>query len=91
MIRKNGKPLPPEYESLSVPSCYIHIWEWFLELNRCRSSNGFGLNSISFLEIDAWSRLTGNKPKPFELRAIQELDVTFLTLQNKKTKSEQKK
>jgi hypothetical protein len=47
-----------------------------------RGSNGFGFLPISHLEIDAWQRITGNSLAPWELRAINAMDVEKLQLLN---------
>jgi hypothetical protein len=47
-----------------------------------RGSNGFGFLPIGHLEIDAWQRITGNSLAPWELRAINAMDVEKLQLLN---------
>lgn len=70
-------------EDLLGPACpepLVHVLGWFAELGAARGSNGFGPEPIGYAEIDAWSRLTGRDPDPFEVRAIRALDRVFLHL-----------
>lgn len=66
-----------EYEAeLLVPPCPSalgHVWNAFARLSARRAS-GFAGNPISFLEIDAFQRLTGFRFMPLEIRLIEELD-----------------
>lgn len=55
-----------------------YLWRWFLELHGGRTSNGFGVNPIGWLELDAWSRLTGRRLAGWEVQAIRDLDRAFL-------------
>ncbi len=72
------------------PEEYTFAWEAFLDLNSCRGSNGFGLNAISFTEIDAYCRLTGKVLLPYEINGINTIDSCFLKAQNDLSKSAQK-
>lgn len=47
-----------------------------------RGSNGFRFLPTSHLEIDASQRITGNSFAPWELRAINAMDVEKLQLLN---------
>jgi hypothetical protein len=47
-----------------------------------RGSNGFGFLPISHLEIDAWQRITGSSLAPWELRALNAMDIEKLQLLN---------
>ena len=62
--------------TVSVPLRYL--LDWFFELDAGRGGNGFGLNPISFADIEAWSRLTGARPLPWEVRAIKAMDAALL-------------
>jgi hypothetical protein len=55
------------------------VWSWFLELSASRGSNGFGgLDPLSYTEIDAWARLHGVAPTPFEVGVLRRLDQALL-------------
>ena len=65
-------------EEPQIPECLDYVWQWFIELNRTRSSNGFSMNPISYSEIDSWARVTGTPINPFEVQLIKDLDTLFL-------------
>lgn len=72
------------------PEEYTFAWSSFFDLNNCRGSNGFGVNPISFSEIEAYTRLTGKVLLPYEINAINIIDSCFLKAQNDLHKSAQK-
>lgn len=49
--------------------------EWFEELSKARTSNGFGVNSFTYTELQAWAVLTRRVPTPFEVEMLMALDV----------------
>lgn len=53
-------------------------------MDHARGSNGFGLNPISFSEIDAWQRLAGEVLRPWELQAIRRMDLVVIEHANSK-------
>jgi hypothetical protein len=55
------------------PEELSHLWEWFAELSRARPPGG----AITFSEVAAWCRLTGNNPSPAEVGLIRRLDDAF--------------
>lgn len=57
--------MPPEVE---------HLWDWFCELAACRTSNGFAVNPISYVDIASWAALTGSEPTTWEVRALLSAD-----------------
>lgn len=59
-------------------------------MDHARTSNGFGLNPISFTEIDAWQRLSGEMLRPWELRAIRRMDLVVIEHANSKAAEETK-
>lgn len=66
----NGPPLPP--------TC-IHLYRWFTELSVARGGNGFGPNPLRYVDIAAWSELTGTLIRPGEVRVLLRLDQVYLT------------
>ena len=64
-----------------LPADGAHVWAWFLELSAGRGSNGFGPNPISYLDLLAWSLLTGAITRPAEIEAIMALDRVWMSLQ----------
>ncbi len=43
-----------------------------------------GLSPLSWLDIDAWSRMRGHKPTFTELELIRTIDRAFVQVQNAK-------
>ena len=64
-----------------LPADGAHVWAWFLELSAGRGGNGFGPSPISYLDLLAWSMLTGTITRPAEIEAIMALDRVWLTQQ----------
>lgn len=58
-------------------------------MSGARTSNGFGLNPLSFAEIQAWAALTGADPTPWEVSLLKRLDgVTLANQKNISIKGE---
>lgn len=66
------------YPQAHCPESLWVVWEWFLELSRCRGSNGWSLLPIAFHDIWAWTQLTGLRPTRFQLEALSQVDRAFL-------------
>lgn len=73
----------PDLVSPEVDDSVIYVWNWFIELNSQRTSNGFGANPITFVDIQAWARLTHREPTPWEVKTLRRLDATWLGELNK--------
>jgi len=79
--------IPPElqqYYDLAFPYELSSYWDDFLEINKKRTRGEAGDNPITFLEIDAWARLTDTKPTQLWLDIIDMLDNVWLKVQAKK-------
>jgi hypothetical protein len=61
-----------------------HVWDWFLELNRARSTGGFSVSPLSYFDIAAWSSLTKTRIEPWELKALCLLDEEYIAGANEK-------
>jgi hypothetical protein len=64
----------------NAPQCPLetaYLWSWFHEINGGRTC-GMAANPLQFTEIEAWSRLTGNTPNPWEVSLLKRLDTAFL-------------
>lgn len=61
----------------------LYLWSAFLRLSNRRGAGGFGVNPISFCEIEAFCRLSGQRFAPWEIRLIEELDQMFMVEQSK--------
>ncbi|MBC3920355.1 hypothetical protein H8L32_23025 [Undibacterium sp. CY18W] len=60
-----------------------YLWRWFLELHNSRSNNGMGPSVITYQDLLAWSHMTGNQPRKFELDAIRQLDRIYFEAMDK--------
>ena len=60
---------------LDVPPEVSHLWGWFWQLDQTRQSSGFGGLPITYGEISAWARLTGQQPRPWEVAGLIEMDA----------------
>lgn len=78
-LQKTGKKHPKD-NPVDFPPEAEHIWRYWIELNKARQSNGFGINTISWLELDAWSRMTNTDLEPWEINAIFDIDAEYLQL-----------
>ena len=61
-----------------------NYWYDFIELGRKRGSNENGDCPITFLDIDAWCRITGVTVSQLWLDIIDMLDKTWLSVQRSK-------
>jgi hypothetical protein len=76
-------------EGPECPEAARHVWGWFQHLSSRRGSNGFGLNALTYLEVDAWARLRGIRPEPWELEALFLLDALYLVATRPKAEAKQ--
>ncbi|GAA6162568.1 hypothetical protein NBRC116590_02720 [Pelagimonas sp. KU-00592-HH] len=54
-----------------------HVYNAFLELEKV-ASNGFGLMPISWTEIDAYARLTGEIRTPLEAQLVRNMSKAYI-------------
>lgn len=64
-----------------MPEEFTFAWGSFIDLQATRGSNGFSSNPITYLEIEAYMRLSGRVLLPYEIRAIKVIDTAFLEAQ----------
>lgn len=55
-------------------------------LSMGRSSNGFGVNPISFADIVAWCTLFSERLTEWDMMLLREIDMIFIRYLNAKTK-----
>lgn len=73
-------------EEVECPFELQHIWEFFIELDETRPSNGMAVSSITHEEITAWAEGNNISLMPFERRCIRAIDKAYVTYQNSKAK-----
>lgn len=83
--KQTGRTPPEAINPEPYPDALEYIWEWFGELSRTRGG-GWGPGPITYLEIDAWARLTSNSPEPWEVALIRKLDTAWLVAESERTK-----
>lgn len=66
-----------------------HIWGWFIQLS-ARRGGGFGPAPLSYQEVDAWARLMGLDPTPWEIQQIMTIDDIQLKVSYEQQKNETK-
>jgi hypothetical protein len=68
-------------ELARVPDCpesVAYLLTWTLEIGRGRSVGMQGVSGISYMMIDAWSRLTGRSLSASEIDAVFAIDAAML-------------
>jgi hypothetical protein len=65
---------------VELPSSCEHVWKWFIDLHRARSSNGFGINPISYSDTYSYFNLIGMQPDEWELDLIKIMDSKVLSI-----------
>jgi len=77
-----------EYESElqcpPLPAALEYLWTSFCRLHARRGGNGFSVSPISWGEIEVFTRLSGTRLAPWEVRMIEELDDLFRASLNTK-------
>lgn len=91
-VEKQTKKRPKELDDLiEFPKEMVYQWQDFIALHNKRSSNGFGVNPISYQDMHAYFALTKYSPEQWELDLINALDGVFLEIQHKKQEAEKNK
>lgn len=80
-----------ELECPPLPLELQHIWRAFQRLARRRSSSGFGVNPISWGDIDAFCRFNSSTFTPWEIQLIEDLDEIYLAEQSRTLKNKTQK
>lgn len=79
-LRRQGVVLDQDLDNDDAPGLepeLVRLWAIWRELDRTRSS-GFGVNPISYLEIEAFCRITGEQLEPWEARAVRAVDDAYV-------------
>lgn len=81
---------PEQLDVPELPESVAYIWGWFCDLNRTRTSNGYGANCLTYTEIKDWMYVTDIHLEPFELRAIMAIDVEYMNQSAKEASKKEK-
>jgi hypothetical protein len=83
---------PKELEDvIELPESCFQVWKWFIDLHNSRTSNGFGVNPISYTEIKAYFDLIDIKVEEWEVTLIKLFDNEALSAFAKEAEAERKK
>ena len=80
MVWKQTGIMPDELDGPPMPPDAAHLWQWFLELNAGRTSNGFSMNGLSAMEIESWARMSQISMDPWEFRTLRALDGCYMRI-----------
>ena len=69
VTRRQRAQLPVSADQADVPPEASHVWLWSWALDRSRGYSELGALAVSYSEMDAWARLAGEAPQPWELEA----------------------
>lgn len=84
-IRDQTGIIAPELKNLpQCPDEMAHVWKWFCDLSRARRA-GFGLEAITWPDMQAYFSMMGISPMRWELEAIGRLDDSFITIHQGKS------
>ena len=84
IARTTGKR-PAALNGPSIPRPLVYLWNWFQDLNRARSYNGFGPDPITYPDFQAWAALTESRPRPREIALLKDLDLLWLRIQGERS------
>lgn len=71
--------MPPELAPVECPEELLYLWGYFLDVGLRRSGNGYSINPVSNLELEAWARVVGiGELTPFEVDALTALELLYL-------------
>ena len=65
--------MPPQLDFPPIPYELDHIWNWWIELDKTRQV-GMEECSITYSEIESWSRLLKIDVTPFEVQCLIGID-----------------
>ena len=67
--KAKAKLTPPAF-----PDALAYLWEWWLELSAARQPSQYGIAALSYVDLSAWSTLTGAKPTAWETATLLAMD-----------------
>lgn len=74
-----------ELDCPPLPSSLIYLWKIFIRLSSRRGSSGFGINPISWPEIDAFVRFSKFHLSPWEIEMLELIDNLYCAEVNSST------
>ena len=77
MAKRGRKDAQAKLEGPGFPERLAYLWRWFEELEQSREMGPHGLQPLTYVQIDAWARLTDRQPEPHETRLLMTLDAVM--------------
>lgn len=77
----DDKPAEP-----SLPDGLTYLWNWFIALINGCSGGGFGPPMLTWMDLQAWAVMTGNRPQLWEVDALMRLSSVFVAARSAKEK-----
>jgi hypothetical protein len=74
-----------------LPDGLDHLWRCFLELHGSRGSTTYGAARITYMDIDAFCRVTSTRLLWWELQAIRAADNAYLAREAERSEREMRK
>ena len=74
---RNGQPHPSLADAPSLPDGLATLWSDFMDLHSSRSVGMGGAGPISYSDLDAWQRVTGNRLERWQIKAIRRADNAY--------------
>lgn len=71
-----------------VPEVGERAWAVFWGVDKRRQSNGYGANAISPSDLRAWCQMAGVNLRPWELEALDRMEVVRLNWLNRDKEAE---
>jgi hypothetical protein len=65
-------------EAPEIPFYIEHVWAWFWQISKGRTSGMSGPNSLTWQDIKAWKDLLQIQIRPVEVEIIYEIDQVYL-------------
>lgn len=75
--------MPEQLRPVEHNESAAYLWEYFCDMSRRRTSNGFSLNPITDEGVEAWARRRRVRLLPFEHRLIDAMEEVFLRIKNR--------
>lgn len=76
-MKRKGRG-PKTIAAPDLPPGTVHIWNAFAQIHAARGGSEIGPNPISYLELDAYCRVTKTALGPWEIDVIRALDDAYL-------------
>lgn len=90
-LKRQGIEVPELDNTIEFPIEMQQQWEFFVDLHNKRTSNGFGLNPVSWEAMHSYFNLIGYHPMEWEIKLISKLDAIALSAYAKEQERNQKK